>query len=35
VIVARWQSLSGKEATLDGDGRTFAQLKAERLGAGH
>ncbi len=34
VIVARWQSLSGKEATLDGDGRTFAQLKAERLGAG-
>ncbi|HEY1754184.1 MAG TPA: DNA methyltransferase [Bryobacteraceae bacterium] len=32
VIVARWQSLSGKEATLDGDGRTFAQLKAERTG---
>jgi hypothetical protein len=30
VVVARWQSLSGEEATLDG--RTFAQLKAERLG---
>jgi hypothetical protein len=32
VIVARWQSLSGKEATLEGDGRTFAQLKVERTG---
>jgi DNA modification methylase len=31
VIIARWQSLSGKEATLEGDGRTFAELKAERL----
>jgi DNA modification methylase len=34
VIVARWQSLSGKEATLDGDGRTFTELKAERAGTG-
>jgi hypothetical protein len=24
VVVLRWQSLSGKEAALDGDGRTFA-----------
>jgi DNA modification methylase len=22
VVVARWQSLTGKQATLDGDGRT-------------
>lgn len=33
VIVKRWQEFSGKEATLDGDGRTFAQLAAERVGA--
>jgi DNA modification methylase len=26
VIVQRWQSFTGKEATLDGDGRTFAQI---------
>ncbi len=32
VIVKRWEQLSGKEATLDGDGRTFEQVKAERLG---
>jgi DNA modification methylase len=32
VIVTRWESLSGKEATLEGDGRTFAELKAERVG---
>jgi|HubBroStandDraft_4_1064222.scaffolds.fasta_scaffold04813_2 hypothetical protein len=30
VAVQRWQSLSGKEATLDGDGRTFAEVGAER-----
>src|ERR1700685_788999 len=30
VIVMRWQSLSNKKATLDGDGRTFEQMKAER-----
>ena len=33
VVVARWQTLSGKQATLDGDGRTFEELKAERVGA--
>ena len=32
VIVQRWQTLSGKKAILDGDGRTFEQIKAERLG---
>jgi DNA modification methylase len=31
VIVGRWQQLSGKPATLEGDGRTFDQIKAERL----
>jgi DNA modification methylase len=32
VVVQRWQKLTGKSATLDGDGRTFEQVKAERLG---
>src|SRR5262249_9862958 len=31
VIVKRWQTLAGKEATLDGDGRTFAEVSAERF----
>ena len=30
VIVTRWQNLTGKEATLEGDGRTFAEIKAKR-----
>lgn len=30
VTVGRWEGLTGKEATLDGDGRTFAVVKAER-----
>jgi len=30
VIVQRWQSLSGKKATLDGDGRTFDEITQER-----
>src|SRR5215467_8696328 len=30
VIVQRWQSLSGKKATLDGDGRTFDEIAQER-----
>ena len=30
VIVQRWQTLAGKKATLDGDGRTFEVLAAER-----
>lgn len=31
VIVARWQTLTSKDATLEGDGRTFSQIAAERL----
>jgi len=30
VVVQRWQTLSGKQATLDGDGRTFAEIATER-----
>jgi DNA modification methylase len=30
VVVQRWQSLSNKSATLDGDGRTFDQIAQER-----
>ncbi|OYX40103.1 MAG: DNA methylase [Rhodobacterales bacterium 32-64-14] len=32
VAVERWQADTGREAILDGDGRTFAQLRTERLG---
>ena len=31
VAVERWQSDTGRDAILDGDGRTFAAVKAERL----
>jgi len=31
VIIRRWQEFSGKEATLDGDGRPFKELAVERL----
>jgi DNA modification methylase len=34
VSVERWQAETGREAILDGDNRNFAQVKAERLGAG-
>ena len=30
VIVRRWQAFTGKEATLVGDGRTFAEVAEER-----
>ncbi len=30
VIVHRWQNLTGEQATLDGDGRTFEEIKATR-----
>jgi DNA modification methylase len=30
VIVHRWQGLSGEKARLDGDGRTFEEIAAER-----
>jgi hypothetical protein len=32
VIVCRWQQLTGRVATLDGDSRSFDEIKAERLG---
>jgi DNA modification methylase len=31
VIVRRWQSFTGKAATLEGDGRSFAEIDAERF----
>jgi DNA modification methylase len=31
VAVQRWQGLTGKEAVLEGDGRTFEQIEQERL----
>jgi DNA modification methylase len=30
-VVMRWEKLTGKQATLQGDQRTFAQIQAERL----
>ena len=30
VIVQRWQQLAAKEATLDGEGSTFEQVRAAR-----
>ncbi len=32
VIVTRWQNLTGREATLAGDGRSFSAVKDERQG---
>lgn len=31
VAITRWQQMTGKVATLDGDGRTWAEVAAERL----
>ena len=31
VSVLRWQTQSGKKATLEGDGRTFDEIAQERL----
>jgi DNA modification methylase len=31
VIVRRWQQYTGKDATLDGDGRCFQEVSAERI----
>jgi DNA modification methylase len=33
VAVERWQADTGREAVLDGDGRSFVAVRAERLGA--
>jgi DNA modification methylase len=30
VAITRWQDFTGQQATLDGDGRTFGELNAER-----
>ena len=31
VVVERWQGLTGEKATLEGDGRTFDAIRADRL----
>jgi DNA modification methylase len=31
VIVRRWQEFTGRKATLQGDGRSFDEIEAERL----
>jgi len=33
VAVKRWQDFTGQTATLEGDGRTFAEIKGQRHGA--
>jgi DNA modification methylase len=33
VAVTRWQAFTGKHAVLDGDGRSFAEVAAERIAA--
>lgn len=33
VTVTRWQNFTGKAATLEGDGRTFAEVAHERIGS--
>jgi DNA modification methylase len=33
VIVQRWQEFTGKQATLESDGRTFAELGSARKAA--
>lgn len=35
VIVRRWQEFTGRQATLESDGRTFAQVEAETKGMTH
>jgi len=32
VAVLRWQQYTGQQATLEGDGRTFGEIKADRIG---
>jgi len=33
VIIRRWQAFTGAVAVLDGDGRSFAAIAAERSGS--
>lgn len=35
VIVRRWEQYTGQQATLDGDGQTFADIEQARKGANH
>jgi DNA modification methylase len=32
VVIQWWQQPTGKAATLDGEGRTFSEIRAERVG---
>jgi DNA modification methylase len=32
VTIRRWETFSGKQAVLDGDGRTFEAIGKDRLG---
>jgi DNA modification methylase len=34
VAVERWQTFTGKQATLEGDGRSFEAIKQERVVGG-
>ena len=34
VIVKRWQEFVGKDATIEGDGRTFNEIADEKIPAG-
>ena len=34
VVVKRWQRLTGKQAVLENDGRTFEEISAERIAVG-
>ena len=31
VVVKRWQAFTGKAATLEGDGRSYDEIAAERV----
>jgi len=31
VIIRRWQEYAGKAATLEGDGRSFNEIRGERI----
>jgi len=32
VAIARWQNFTGKHVVLDGDGRSYEEIKSERVG---
>jgi DNA modification methylase len=35
VAVMRWQNFTGESAVLEGDGRSFVEIRADRLGEAH